>query len=521
MSTVVDVLKGALTENLIHLDAESLELYSQDVFGDGERLVAVVRHASEQDVINLVHTCRDNKIPLITRGGGMSYTSGYLATQTDSVLIDTADLNQVLEVNQQDATVTVQVGVTWQKLHETLAPLGLTTPFWGTLSGRYATVGGGLSQNGIFWGSGYHGAAGDNVLGLKVVTGTGDIIETGAASQKASTPFCSYFGPNLTATFIGDCGAFGIKLTATLPLIPAAKHKGFASYAFDNYTDMTLAMADISRNRLASECFGFDPYLQRQRMKRASLAVDVQQFAGVVKAEAGLVNKVVNSAKLAFSGRRFMDDVAWSFSTLSEGRTQAEADYQVAEIRKLCAKYRGRELPDSIPRLISANPFGPVNNMVGAGGERWLPVHALVPHSKAQDGIACIESVFSKNKEVMEQFGVETGYLIATVSQQVTVLEPVFFWPDALNALHKHSIEKDHLARLNQFDAVPGAWEVVNAIKHELAQALSDFGAVHFQLGKAYKYQEGLKPEAASVMRVLKNIYDPQGIMNPGVLGFN
>ena len=45
MSTVVDVLKGALTENLIHLDAESLELYSQDVFGDGERLVAVVRPA--------------------------------------------------------------------------------------------------------------------------------------------------------------------------------------------------------------------------------------------------------------------------------------------------------------------------------------------------------------------------------------------------------------------------------------------------------------------------------------------
>ena len=146
MSTVVDVLKGVLAENLIHVDAASLELYSQDVFGDGEKLGAVVRPASEQDVVNLVRACRDNKIPLITRGGGMSYTSGYLATQTDSVLIDTADLNQVLEVNQEDATVTVQVGVTWQQLHETLAPLGLTTPFWGTLSGRYATVGGGRSE---------------------------------------------------------------------------------------------------------------------------------------------------------------------------------------------------------------------------------------------------------------------------------------------------------------------------------------------------------------------------------------
>ena len=56
----------------------------------------------------------------------------------------------------------------------------------------------------------------------------------------------------------------------------------------------------------------------------------------------------------------------------------------------------------------------------------------------------------------------------------------------------------------------------MNAIKHELAQALLDFGAVHFQLGKAYKYQEGLKPEAASVMRVLKNIYDPPRHYEPG-----
>ena len=59
MSTVVDVLKGVLAENLIHVDAASLELYSQDVFGDGEKLGAVVRPASEQDVVNLVSRQQD------------------------------------------------------------------------------------------------------------------------------------------------------------------------------------------------------------------------------------------------------------------------------------------------------------------------------------------------------------------------------------------------------------------------------------------------------------------------------
>ena len=111
--------------------------------------------------------------------------------------------------------------------------------------------------------------------------------------------------------------------------------------------------------------------------------------------------------------------------------------------------------------------------------------------------------------------------MIAVVSEQITVLEPVFFWPDELNALHKHSLEPDHLARLNQFDAFPDAWDAVYRIKSEVVDVLSAEGASHLQLGKAYHYHSALKAPALDLVSGIKNALDPNGIMNPGALGLS
>ena len=519
MNAMIDTLRQSLSPAAVQTDPELLDLYAHDVFGSGKPASAVIRPASTDDLQALVKVCADRGTPLVSRGGGMSYTAGYLSDRDDGILLDMSSMNRILDVNTTDAHVTVEAGTTWSALHETLAPLGLRTPFWGTLSGRHATVGGGLSQNGVFWGSGYHGTAGDSVLGFSVVTGTGDLLHTGSASQHRASAFSRYFGPDLTGLFIGDCGALGIKATITLPLIPVAAAKAFTSFAFPDAESMMAAMSEISRRALASECFGFDPYLQQQRMQRASLAADVSQLSGVIKAQGSLKEKIVAGAKVAMAGRRFMDDVGWSFSTVSEGRTEQEAAAQAEEIRSISEAHRGEPLPDSIPRILAANPFGPVNNMVGAGGERWLPVHALVPHSDAAGTLAAIEAVFEANRQTMTEFSIETGYLITTVSQQITLIEPVFFWPDSLNVLHEHSLEADHLARLARHEAAPGAWEAVDQIKGEICAMCSDRGASHFQLGRAYHYRKALRPESAQLVDAIKQTLDPHGIINPGVLG--
>ena len=59
----------------------------------------------------------------------------------------------------------------------------------------------------------------------------------------------------------------------------------------------------------------------------------------------------------------------------------------------------------------------------------------------------------------------------------------------------------------------------VAALRGDLATAFMEQGAVSFQLGKFYRYQEGLEPTAAGLLRELKALLDPDGRMNPGALG--
>ena len=268
-----------------------------------------------------------------------------------------------------------------------------------------------------------------------------------------------------------------------------------------------------------TECFGFDPYLQRQRLKRESLAKDASQFVGVLKSAGGVGQAIRDGAKTAMAGRRFMDDVQWSFHVMCEERTADAAKAARDEAAKIVVAHGGRELPDSIPRVVRANPFGPVNNMLGPEGERWVPVHGLVPHSQAVSAIDRVEAVFNRHRDGLEEFDIHTAYLLATVGTSCFVVEPVFFWPDAIEEMHRRSVEPDHLKRLKDFPAQPEARALVTRIKDELAELFSAMGAVHLQVGKAYHYRQGLRPEPLGMVRAIKSYVDPENRMNPGCLG--
>jgi FAD/FMN-containing dehydrogenase len=59
----------------------------------------------------------------------------------------------------------------------------------------------------------------------------------------------------------------------------------------------------------------------------------------------------------------------------------------------------------------------------------------------------------------------------------------------------------------------------VARLRADLATAFMEHGAVSFQIGKFYRYQEGLAPSAAGFLAELKRLVDPDGRMNPGALG--
>jgi D-lactate dehydrogenase (cytochrome) len=129
----------------------------------------------------------------------------------------------------------------------------MNTGYWGPLSGISATVGGALSQNSAFFGSTLHGTVADHVLGVTVLLATGDVVTTGSGGRVGTQPFTRYAGPDMTGLFLGDTGAFGLKLAATLKLEPAPQHLDYLGFGFDDMRAMALAQVEMSAVRAISE----------------------------------------------------------------------------------------------------------------------------------------------------------------------------------------------------------------------------------------------------------------------------
>jgi FAD/FMN-containing dehydrogenase len=518
-NTLKDKLVKLLGEAYVLHDTESCVLYAQDVYTKDKPSLLVIQPTSSQLVAQAVNLITDAGLAVIPRGGGMSYTKGFVPAENNSIIVDTSLLNQIFEVNEEDMYVRVGSGCTWKQLHDKLKNTGLRTPFWGTLSGSRATVGGGLSQNGIFWGSGQHGFAVDSVISLEVVLATGKILNTGSGALVNGTPFMRHYGPDLTGLFCADNAALGIKTSVTLRLVHQSKVTDGISFCFDSFAQQSAVMSEVSRRGLVTETCGFDPFLQAQRLKRESLASDVKSLVGVMKAAGGLGKAIKQGAKVALAGRNFVEADSWSVHFFVEDRTDSAVKERIDEIREIAQQYQCVEIENTIPKVLRANPFGPVNNMIGPNGERWAPVHTLVPHSKAELAYQTSSEIFAKHQTAIDTFNIGIGYLLATVSTNVFVLEPVFFWPDELNELHHHAIEPQHLKRMTPFKASPEARSAVQAIREDLIHAYKDLGGVHMQIGKTYLFEQGVNTSNFTLLKSIKALVDPKNRMNPTVLG--
>lgn len=510
-TSTLDALIAAVGSAAIITDDAELDMFSHDVYSRGAPLLAVFRPSDSAMLARGVKAATDQGVAIIPRGGGMSYTGGYLAPKAGALLIDTGAMNAILDINEEDMIVTVEVGCTWDKLQRALKPKGLRVLAWGTLSGIHATVGGGMSQNGFFWGAS-GGTLVDGAISFDVVLADGQILSTGSQ-------FFRPFGPDVTGLFAADAGAFGVKAVARLKLVKEGTAFAYGSYSFPDSASYFAAMSEVSRQGLASETFGFDPYLQAQRMKRESLAKDAKSLVNMMKAQGSVFKALKEGVKVVAAGRNFLDDVPFSMHCICEGRHQSAVDADIALINAIAEKSGGKAIENSIPKILRANPFPPVNSMVGPDGERWVPVHGFLPHSRLDACWNRIQALFADNQEQMDALGVGCGAMLAIVNRSACLIEPVFFWPDELEQVHKRSIEASHLAKLKGFPANEAARALVAELRRGVIAILEDMGAVHLQLGRAYNLEQGSDPKAYDLLRQIKQAVDPKGLMNPAALG--
>ncbi|QYU67161.1 hypothetical protein J4558_19725 [Leptolyngbya sp. 15MV] len=347
---------------------------------------------------------------------------------------------------------------------------------------------------------------------LEVVLADGTLLCVGKGHARP-------YGPDLVGLFLSDTGALGIKATVTLKLVREAQAHGYASFAFDDHAGWLAAASDIERHGIATECFGFDPYLNAIRMKRDSLASDAKQLVGMMRKQGGVMKALKEGARVVAAGRGFLAGANFSLHVLAEGRIQAAAEADVAVARELALRHGGREVENTIPKIVRANPFGPLNSILGPDGERWAPVHGLVSHSRAQGCFEALLALFDSHRARMEALGVHYGTLVAAVGEAGLVIEPCLYWPDARNALIEDTIEPMHLKRVPPLPANPDARAMTRELKQAIVDIFHAHEAVHFQIGRTYRYRDSLDPRADALLSAIKRDVDPRGLMNPGSLG--
>ncbi|TVV76539.1 FAD-binding oxidoreductase [Sphingomonas solaris] len=496
-------------------------LHSEDVWQASPATVAlVVSPGSTDEVVAVAKAAHAAGYAIAPRGAGMSYTAGYVPAHHRTISLDMSRMNRILRLSREDMTITVEAGATWTAVHVALAAQGLRLPFWGPMSGLSSTIGGGVSQLNAMFGAGHYGTSSESVVALKVVTADGAIVRTGARGPDGDTPHYRHFGPDLTGLFCGDCGTLGIKAEVTLRLITAPAFEDTASFSFQSGEALLQAMAEIARSGVAAETCAFDPGLTVVRMKRASLAGDIKTLGKVVAKEKSFGKGLLAAAKIAMGGRNFIAPTDYPFHFACEGRSRAAVEADMAEARRICLSFGGAEIENTIAKVIRAMPFPALNSMLGPTGEAWVPCHGVVSLSTAPAIFAEVQAVFARRRAEMEAAEIHTGFLFTTMATNAIVIEPVFFWPQGWRKIHESAVEPSHLARLTQRPLHPEATALVTALRKELIAIFARYGAGHFQIGRTYPYRESRDAVSQALLDAVKHVTDPDGLLNPGVLGF-
>lgn len=516
---LIEGLTQILGADQLSLDLERRTLLSTDLSFRPNSIALAVIHPTDIDSLSSAVTAVAKAgCSVLARGGGMSYTSGYTPANDNSVLVDMAGLDAIVEINREDMYVTVQCGCSWKKLHEALQPLGLRTPYSGPLSGAYATVGGALSQNSLFHGSGVHHTAAESVLGLKVVLADGSVLVTGSGAHKHAKPFYRHFGPDVTGLFTADTGAFGIKAEATLRLLTAPRHTGYLSYKFETLENMLQAQVDIARLGIASECYGFDPYYNNGFEKQGFTFEEGLSLVGKIARRGGLKN----AARVALSGKKLLKDVPYSLHMTLDGHTEAVAAEHVDLAADICSRAGGTEMANSIPLAFRSEPFGGVRTvLLGSDGELWLPVHGFFPLSQAIEAAQATEQFLQRAAPTLEKYQIKTSYLTCFSGAEF-VIEPSFYWRDQLGEFRLSLIEPEFANKWRDIPEDLHTRQVVLDLRDQLRDLFDSLGAMHLQIGKYYPFLSMMNhPTLPRVIREIKKVLDPQGRMNPGSLGLD
>lgn len=209
---VLEKLRLIVGDDHVIVDPKKVEPYGSDAVKEKFPPEAVVFPESTAQMVEILKLANEYLFPVTARGGGVGYTGGAVPID-GGIVIGTDRMDKIIEINVDDLYAICQPGITTFHLQQAVEKYGLMfAP--DPASYKDSFIGGNIAENAGGMRTPKYGVTKHHVLGLEVVTATGEVIRTGGKTVK------NVVGFDLTGLMCGSEGMLGIITEATLKLLP-------------------------------------------------------------------------------------------------------------------------------------------------------------------------------------------------------------------------------------------------------------------------------------------------------------
>jgi glycolate oxidase len=201
----------------------------------------VVRPKNANEVSRIVKWATKKELPVVPRGGACWALGGAVPVM-GGIVVDMATMDEIISIDKENLTVTVEPGITWGDLYDAMMLKGYLIGSYPS-SAPAATIGGWINTGGVGIGSYKYGAVERQIVAMEMVLPEGEIATFGSEQINSGS-----LGDNLRIFFSGAEGTLGIITKVTLRMYPAPEEIRALAYVFPNTTSMAEAILEITRS---------------------------------------------------------------------------------------------------------------------------------------------------------------------------------------------------------------------------------------------------------------------------------
>jgi len=439
------------TENVL-IEPEKVEPYGADAVKEKFPPEAVVFPETTGQVSKILRLANEFLFPVTARGGGVGYTGGAVPVD-GGIVVGTDRMNKIIEVKPDDLYVICQPGITTFALQQAVEKYGLLFPP-DPASYKDSFIGGNIAENAGGMRTPKYGVTKHSVLGLEVVTATGEIIRTGGRTVK------NVVGFDLTGLMCGSEGLLGIITEATLKLLPMPEATSTVRVSFKTMEEACKVLTKFTPEGLLP--------MAMEVIDRNCVGAIEQNYAFGLSPDAGAILLVaVDGAK----------EQVGKDSKLIEKILSENGGFDV-----LRAKNKDDEdkLWD-VRRAISPSLM--------KYGTLKINEDVVVPRSKVPELISKVEEIGRNHDTFVANFG-HAG---------------------------DGNIHVNFMCNREDADSIARARQCVKetfALSVELGGSISGEHGIGYV--KAAYLDMAIDAPTLEIMKAIKRVFDPNGILNPG-----